>query len=187
MDAEKKIMAMMVLAEDQQKAAQSTLDELAKQVGDIERRATAAVRHEVRETMQSVEAQTIAAFKDHGDAIKGAVNGAHGAVTAIQESIKGVSWKLALVASLAVLGTVLTFSGAAYGLVAWQGYQVRNLAAEKAALVEEVSNLRAAADDFAKRAGKAKLTTCGGRLCAEIDLQAERWGDRGEYAILKGY
>jgi len=187
MDAEKKIMAMMVLAEDQQKAAQSTLDELAKQVGDIERRATAAVRHEVRETMQSVEAQTIAAFKDHGDAIKGAVNGAHGAVTAIQESIKGVSWKLALVAFLAAFGAIAAFAMGAYGLVFWQSYQVHDLASEKAALVQEVARLEAAAADFAKRAGKANLSTCGGRLCIEVDVTAKNWGKNSEFAIIKGY
>lgn len=189
MDDQQKIMAMMVLAEDQQKAAQSTLDELAKQVGDIERRATAAVRHEVRETMHSVEKQTVAAFKDHGNAIEGAVEAAHGAADAIQESIKGVSWKLAGVAFLAALGAVVAFALGAYGLVAWQSYQVRSLAAEKADLAEEVSRLQAAAADFAKRAGKANLITCGDkrRLCVEIDQQAGAFGEHGQYAIIKGY
>lgn len=183
MDDQKKIMAMMVLAEDQQKATQAAIDGLA----DMSAKVQKAVQVEIRAAMLAVETKTVDAFSGHSKAVNESVEAAHEAADAIRESIKGVSWKLALVASLAVLGAVLTFSGAAYGLVAWQGYQVRNLAAEKAALVEEVSNLRTAADDFAKRAGKAKLTSCGGRLCAEIDLQAERWGDRGEYAILKGY
>lgn len=189
MDDQQKIMAMMVLAEDQQKAAQATLDELAKQVGDIERRATAAVRHEVRETMHSVEKQTVAAFKDHGNAIEGAVNDAHGAATAIQESIKGVSWKLALVAFLAAFGAIAAFAIGAYGLVFWQSYQVHDLASEKADLVQEVARLEAAAADFAKRAGKANLITCGDkrRLCVEIDQKAGGFGDQGQYAIIKGY
>lgn len=190
MDDQQKIMAMMVLAEDQQKAAQDTLGELAKQVGDIERRATAAVRHEVRETMHSVEKQTIDAFKSHGDAIDGAVKDAHSAATAIQESIKGVSWKLAGVAFLAALGAVAAFAVGAYSLVGWQSYQVRSLASEKADLVQEVARLEAAAADFAKRAGKAQLSTCGDkrRVCIRIDKAAGGFGDDNEaYAIIKGY
>lgn len=186
MDDQKKIMAMMVLAEDQQKAAQAAIDGLT----DMSAKVQKAVQVEIRAAMLSVESKTVDAFSGHSKAVGESVEAAHDAADAIQESIKGVSWKLALVAFLAALGAVLAFSGAAYGLVAWQSHQVRSLAAEKTALVEEVSSLRAAAADFAKRAGKAKLTTCGdkGRLCVEIDRQAGGFfGDDGQYAIIKGY
>ena len=90
MDEQQKIMAMMVLAEDQQKAAQTTLDVLAQQVGNIERRATAAVRAEVQATLHSIEQPIVAAFKNHGNAIERAIEAAREATEAIQISVKGV-------------------------------------------------------------------------------------------------
>ena len=171
-------MAMMVLAEDQQKAAQTTLDALAQQVGDIERRATAAVRAEVQATLQSIEKPIVAAFKNHGNAIERAIEAAREATKAIQGSVKGVSWKLALVAFLAALGALIAFILSAYSLIAWQTYQVRSLNREKAVLVEEVAALKAKATDFANRAGKAQLSTCGDkrRLCIRIDKNAGNYG-----------
>lgn len=190
MDEQQKIMAMMVLAEDQQKAAQTTLDALAQQVGDIERRATAAVRAEVQATMHSIEQPIVAAFKNHGNAIERAIEAAREATEAIHGSVKGVSWKLALVAFLAALGALIAFILGAYSLVTWQTYQVRSLNREKAVLVEEVAALKASAADFANRAGKAQLSTCGDkrRLCIKIDKNAGSYGDNKEaYAIIKGY
>ncbi len=52
----------------------------------------------------------------------------------------------------------------------------------------EVGMLREQANDLAKRGGRIKLVNCGdqNRICAEVDLKA-RYGDRGEYFVLKGY
>lgn len=190
MDEQQKIMAMMVLAEDQQKTAQTTLDALAQQVGDIERRSTAAVRAEVQATLHSIEQPIAAAFKNHGNAIERAIEAAREAAEAIQDSIKGVNWKLALVAFLAALGALIAFILGVYSLVAWQNYQVRSLNREKAVLAEEVAAFKATAADFANRAGKAQLSTCGDkhRLCIRIDKNAGNYGkDKETYAIIKGY
>ncbi|HUG60150.1 MAG TPA: hypothetical protein VL002_18120 [Candidimonas sp.] len=190
MDDQQKIMAMMVLAEDQQKAAQAAIDDLAKQTASIEQGAARAVRT----AMLSVEEKTIDAFKDHGDAINESVEAAHGAAAAIKASIKGVGWKLAGVAFLAALGAVIAFAIAAYALVGWQSYQVASLAREKADLVQEVASLKAAAENFTKKAGKAQLTTCGdkGRLCVQVDQSFKDYERgialfEGGYVIIKGY
>jgi len=185
MDEQQKIMSMMVLAEDQQKAAQTTLDALGQQIKGM----ASIIRTETRAGMLEIEGKTVSAFQGHEKAIGKAVNDAHGAAEAIQESIKSVGWKLALVAFLAAFGAIAAFAIGAYGLVAWQSYQVRSLASEKADLVQEVARLEAAAADFAKRAGKANLITCGDqrRLCVEIDTKAGGFGEHGQYAIIKGY
>lgn len=182
---EKELFAFAAIAKEQQAAAQSAIDGLA----DLSDRAAGAVRSEVQTQMQEIRSQTVAAFKGHKVALGEAVEAAEDATDAIRESIKGVGWKLALVAFLAALGLVAAVGLAAFGLVEIQRYQVRSLANEKADLVQEVAALQAAAADFAKRAGKAKLTTCGdkGRLCVEIDRQAGGFGDDGQYAIIKGY
>ena len=93
-------------------------------------------------------------------------------------------------AFLAALGALTAFILGVYSLVAWQTYQVRSLNREKAVLVEEVAALKASAADFANRAGKAQLSTCGDkrRLCIKIDKNAGSYGDNKEaYAIIKGY
>jgi hypothetical protein len=182
---EKELFAFAAIAKEQQAAAQTAIDGLA----DMNAKVQKAVQVEIRAAMLSVESKTVDAFSGHSKAVNEAVEAAHGAATAIQESIKGVSWKLALVAFLAALGAVVAFALGAYGLVAWHSYEVHSLAREKADLVAEVVELKAAAADFAKRAGKAKLTTCGdkGRLCIEIDRKAGGFGDDGQYAIIKGY
>lgn len=182
---EKELFAFAAIAKEQQAAAQTAIDGLA----DMNAKVRQTVQVEIRAAMLSVESKTVDAFSGHSKAVNEAVEAAHGAADAIQESIKGVSWKLAGVAFLAALGAVVAFALGAYGLVAWQSYQVRSLAAEKADLAEEVSRLQAAAADFAKRAGKANLITCGDkrRLCVEIDQQAGGFGEHGQYAIIKGY
>ena len=55
----------------------------------------------------------------------------------------------------------------------------------------EIAALRANVAALESRGGKINLTTCGKRLCAEIDVKANKstggWGEDGDYMILKGY
>lgn len=54
---------------------------------------------------------------------------------------------------------------------------------------EKIAALRAEVANLEDRGGKAVLTVCGSekRLCVEIDTEAEEYGKRGEFRILKGY
>ena len=58
----------------------------------------------------------------------------------------------------------------------------------KAALLGEVAQLQANADDWAKRGGRAKLEKCGdaGRLCVRID-KTTGYGKDSDYFVLRGY
>ena len=76
----------------------------------------------------------------------------------------------------------------AYASLAWQLHQVSSLREEKAALLGEVAQLQANADDWAKRGGRAKLEKCGdaGRLCVRID-KTTGYGKDSDYFVLRGY
>ncbi len=54
---------------------------------------------------------------------------------------------------------------------------------------KEIAELRAQVEYFEGMGGKAVFIRCGDdkRLCAEIDLRAGEYGERGQYRILKGY
>ncbi|MEA0721929.1 hypothetical protein, partial [Xanthomonas campestris] len=59
---------------------------------------------------------------------------------------------------------------------------------QKAQLQAEVAELQTNAQDWAKRAGRAKLDKCGdaGRLCVRVD-KTTGYGKDGDYFVLRGY
>ena len=94
------------------------------------------------------------------------------------------AWKWVAVAAGGLVGVCLV----AYASLAWQLHQVSSLREEKAALLGEVAQLQANADDWAKRGGRAKLEKCGdaGRLCVRID-KTTGYGKDSDYFVLRGY
>jgi hypothetical protein len=79
----------------------------------------------------------------------------------------------------------------AKGLVWWETFQINSLLRQRAELTEEVSRLEATAEKWSKKAGRATLTTCGGRLCVEVDENAGRWTVTNDplrpVYVIKGY
>ena len=63
----------------------------------------------------------------------------------------------------------------------WERHQVEQLAEQRQALTAEVAQLQANAEDWAKRAGRARLEKCGeqARLCVRVDSR-QAYGKEGE-------
>jgi hypothetical protein len=203
----------MAAAEDQQKAVKTLLDALAAEraalakeragvaqaaasvagvAGEVRKAAAEAVGASVR---QSLAGASDAAAKALGEASKPIVGQLSGVVKAAGEAegklsgaVAAFGWKWAVVAGGAAAGGIVAVLLAAWLAVWWQRHQVEQLAEQKAALLGEVAQLQASAEEWAKRGGRAKLEKCGdqGRLCVRID-KTTGYGKDSDYYVLRGY
>ena len=94
------------------------------------------------------------------------------------------AWKWVAVAGGGAVGVCLL----AYASLAWQLHQVDSLRDEKAALQEEVVQLQANANEWAKQGGRVKLEKCGeaSRLCVRVNKTVS-YGKDNDYFVLRGY
>ncbi len=217
MSDEEKLYALMAIAEEQQAAAQRAIEGLvaerekftqqraavAKMIRDLgqtsekaaaamETAAGAALQGAADKSVTLVSHAVAEAFKRTlSPAVANLttiVESAAGAEQQIRSSLAGFSWRSIMMVSAIVMGVLLAIWFAAMVSISWQRHQIVNLAQERAALEVEVKTLREQASDLAKRGGRIKLVTCGdqNRLCTAVELKA-RYGERGEYFVLKGY
>ena len=71
----------------------------------------------------------------------------------------------------------------------WHHHEIDSLAGQHQALKAEIAQLQANAEEWAKKAGRAKLVKCGEqqRLCVGVDTQ-QRYGKDGDIRyVLRGY
>ena len=113
------------------------------------------------------------------------------ATQGVRQATSRLTLRLTVVLGLVVLGATCTgFVGAAASTF-WGEAERTRLATEVERLRVTLPTLRAQAEDWQHRAGRAVLTNCQAagrtRLCARIDPSAPRFGTRGEYAVLDGY
>lgn len=217
MSDEEKLYALMAIAEEQQAVAQRAIEGLVAERERFaqQRAALAKMIRELGQTAEkAAEAmQTAAGAALQGAADKSVtlvslavaeafkrslspavanlttiVENAAGAERQIRSALAGFSWRSMMIVSAIVTGVLLAIWFAGMVSISWQRHQIDNLGQERAALEHEVRTLREQSSDIAKRGGRIKLVTCGDqqRLCAEVDLKA-RYGERGEYFVLKGY
>jgi hypothetical protein len=106
----------------------------------------------------------------------------------LTQAVDAFGWRWGIVAGTTAAGAILAVLLVAVLCSWWQLRQVRQLNDQKAALGEEVAQLKAQANDWTKRAGKAKLEKCGdaARLCVRIETTTG-YGKDNDYFILKGY
>lgn len=169
------------IAGEVRKAAADAVPAMQKAAGE-------AVGASVR---QSLAGASDAAAKALGEAAKPVIGSLSGVVQAASDAEGSMrnagawfAWKWVAVAAGGLVGVCLV----AYASLAWQLHQVSSLREEKAALLGEVAQLQANADDWAKRGGRAKLEKCGdaGRLCVRID-KTTGYGKDSDYFVLRGY
>lgn len=93
-----------------------------------------------------------------------------------------------MVAGGAAAGGIIAILLAALLTTGWQRHQVEQLTEERAALLEEVTQLQVQTEDWTKRGGRARLEVCGEqkRLCVRID-RTTGFGKNGDYFVLWGY
>ncbi|MEY2842148.1 MAG: hypothetical protein RI920_185 [Pseudomonadota bacterium] len=213
MDTQQQLFGLMAVAEEHQKAVKSALDgltaeraALAKEraavaqaaasvagvVVEVRKAAAEAVGTSVR---QSLAGAADAAAKALGEASRPIVGQLSGVVQAAGEAegklsgaVAAFGWRWAMLAGGAAAGGIVAVLLAAWLAVWWQRNQVESLSEQKAALLGEVAQLQASAEDWAKRGGRAKLEKCGdqGRLCVRID-KSSGYGKDGDYYVLRGY
>ena len=81
---------------------------------------------------------------------------------------------------VALAGSALTW---------WHHHEIDSLAGQHQALKAEIAQLQANAEEWAKKAGRAKLEKCGEqqRLCVGVDT-LQRYGKVGDIRyVLRGY
>lgn len=149
--------------------------------GLIERATQEAVNQAVTEALAGVSkaaSDSLAgAVVPALNAIKGAAGRAQEAEKSLRDAVGWVGWKWAIICAAASAGLLV---------VVW------SLAVFMTPSGSEMAELRANATDLERRGGKIKLSTCGGRLCARVDIKASeravRYGENGEkWMILDGY
>jgi hypothetical protein len=124
-----------------------------------------------------------------GEAAKPVINSLSSVVKAASEAEGSMrragawfAWKWVAVAGAGAVGVCLL----AYASLAWQLHQVESLREEKAALQEEVVQLRANANEWAKQGGRVKLERCGeaSRLCVRVNKTVS-YGKDNDYFVLR--
>jgi hypothetical protein len=116
--------------------------------------------------------------------LSGVVRAAGEAEGSMRRAGAWFAWKWVAVAGGGAVGVCLL----AYASLAWQLHQVDSLREEKAALQEEVAQLQANANEWAKQGGRVKLERCGeaSRLCVRVNKTVS-YGKDNDHFVLKGY
>ena len=205
--SEQDLYTLMVVAQDQQKAASDALQKLEdRQVAlnaviaragtaveemhkaghasalIIEKATRIAVEKAVQAALANVQQQTQSALADSVNpavkALQGVTARAEQAEESLHQAVGSISWKWAAI--LAATSCMLLAS-------------VVGLSMLLVPSPNEIADLRANVADLEARGGKVQLSTCGdkNRLCARIDPKAEKelqWGQNGQrWMILQGY
>lgn len=177
MDAQQQLFGLMALAEEQQKAVQVAIDRLNGQQSEVMKAVQTGAAQAVKEAARPLIGE-----------LSGVVQAASQAEDKLSGAVKAFGWRWALLAGCLGGGAIVALLVSAWLVVWWQRHQVEYLAEQKAALLQEVGALRANAEDWAKRGGRAKLGTCGnaGRLCVRVDTSVG-YGEAGDFYVLRGY
>ena len=183
MDAQQQLFGLMAVAEEHQKAVKAALDGLT-----AERAALAKERAAVAQAAASVAGVAGEVRKAAAEAVPAIQKAAGEAEGKLSGAVAAFGWRWAMLAGGAAAGGIVAVLLAAWLAVWWQRHQVEQLAEQKAALLGEVAQLQANAEDWAKRGGRAKLEKCGdqGRLCVRI-VKTTGYGKDSDYFVLRGY
>lgn len=185
-------------------AANQAIDAVKMAANDVQPAVTSgtenAIKAGVGTSLKDVGDETKTALENALKPIIGGLAGAAHSANDVEAKLNRVTasfgWKWALLAGGIAAGTLLSVWLIAWGSVWYQRSQVETLIAERDALQVEVATLKAGAEDWANRAGRAKLSKCnppGGkpsRLCVSVDQKAGLYGDsaKGEaYMVIQGY
>ena len=205
--SEQDLYTLMVVAQDQQKAASDALQKLEdRQVAlnvviaragtaveemnkaghasalIIEKATRIAVEKAVQAALANVQQQIQSTLSDSVTpavkALQGVTARAEQAEESLHQAASSISWKWAAI--WASTSCVLLASIVALSMLL-------------VPTPNEIADLRANVAALEARGGKIQLVQCGpsNRLCAKIDVKANKstggWGTEGQYMILQGY
>lgn len=173
------------VAGEVRKAAADALPAIQKAAGD-------AVGASVGQSLAGASKAAAEALSEASKPIVGQLSGvlkaAGEAEGQLSSAVAAFGWRWSVLVGGAAAVGIAALLLAAWLAVWWQRHQVESLSEQKAALMSEVAQLKANADDWTKRGGRAKLERCGdqGRLCVRID-KSKGYGQDGDYFVLRGY
>lgn len=186
MDDHDKLGAMFAVMEEQQTAVQSAIAGLAQ-----ERKAMQEAINTLQNTSQSLQkatgdATTRAVIESIGAGQKAAAGALKQATEALDDAagqVRGAGKWVTFKTSAALLGVGVTMVLAMF----WMGrYTVNAELKEVERLRAEKVELEANVADLAKRGGKIRFNTCGGRLCIEASSN-QGSDDKGNPTQLGGW
>lgn len=201
--SEQELFGLMAVAQEQQQAATVAIERLEAQRAGLEQTIEQA-RAAVLEMEKAGKASALIIEKATRIAVSEAVSGALVAVRDETVQTLGGSVRPAVSALEGVTGRAEQAEQRLSQAAASFSWQWGALWAGTAALLlivvlgvslllvpspKKIAALRAEVAHLEDKGGKASLTVCGPekRLCAEVDLKAEPYGERGQFRILKGY
>lgn len=201
--SEQELFGLMAVAQEQQKAAMAAIERLEAQRAGLEQtveQARAAVREmelagkasaiiiekATRIAVSEAVSGALVAVRDEtaqtlSGSVKPAVNALDGATARAQQAEQRLSQAAS---SFSWQWGALWVCTASLLLIVVLGMVLLLVPSPK-----EIAALRAQAEYLEEKGGKAVLTVCGPekRLCAEVDMKDDGWGERGQFRILKGY
>lgn len=217
MDAEEKLFALMAIAEEHHATIKAAMDALAaerdkldamrvvmsKQLREVAltaENASGAVERAFRDAMTMALAQTVIARSSEverafKDAMKPTLQPLQEAVAKtveaegrLRKALVWFSWRWLVVIAAGSGGVLMTLWLGGLMATAWAQHDLDTLAVQRAALVAEVEVLQANAEVWRKKAGRAKLESCGerNRLCVRVDPRTA-YGEQRDYFVLRGY
>ena len=195
MESQEQVFGLIAVAEEQQKAVQVALDGLSAERAALAKERAAlsqSVGASVRQALAGASEIAAGAFgeasKPFVSQLSGVLKAAGEAESKLSRAVAAFGWRWALLAGGAAAGGIVATVLVGWMVSWWQRHEVEGLAEQKAALISEVGQLQAEANEWAKRGGRAKLETCGdaGRLCVRID-KSTGYGKEGDYFVLRGY
>lgn len=167
-------------------------DEVRKAAADavpaLKRAAGEAVDASVRQSLAGAADAAVQALGEAAKPVIGRLSSVVKTAGEAEDSMRRAgawfAWKWVAVAGGGAVGVCLL----AYASLAWQLHQVGSLREEKAELQEEVAQLQANANEWAKQGGRAKLERCGeaSRMCVRVNKTVS-YGKDNDYFVLKGY
>ena len=199
-ESEERLYGLMEIAERQQAAAQRVLNglaeeraalererrKLAEEASTLEERVREAVRAAVATALAQVGKDGVTAVRKATQPLLGDLAGLAGGMAVAEEALHRIvswaSWRLlgwivALTAGLMLLGWLSSTA-----IVWWDGTTVSQLRGE-------IAMMQANHAAWVKKGMLDKLSTCGPdrRPCVAINPDAGKFGNSGDYRVLRGY
>jgi len=164
-------------------------------VPGIQQAAASAVSSSVASSMQAASKGAAMALRDACGPVVTALDEvaarAREAEAQLHGAAKSFGWKWVFVSSGAVLALGAAVWAVSVGNTAWQRREIDSLKAERAAVQDEIAQMKTVANDLARRGGRAQWNTCGekARLCIRVDTTPGSFTDAngGGLYIIKGY
>lgn len=187
---EQQLYQLMLLAEEQQKAASAAIAAMASEraalastVITLQKAVSSAAADQVKESIGTAPKEAVRALDQATEALRDAAGD-------VRSAGAWVSYKTAAAVALVGVLVLAVVYGIGRYMVASTQSEIRDLRAER-------DTLQAAVEDLQRRGGKAKLTTCGNRLCIEASSNQgegyEQWAapwkaqNGANLVILRGY